>query len=145
MPENRTPPAHSPNNTAVICARMEASGPGGAGNTVSPGPNHYERVAMADASARHDTRCVDCRIETLPTGDGFAEWYIVNDAIWESSGMSPGGGCLCIGCLEARIGRQLAAADFDDVLVNDLRISRGDKAWSWRTDRLIERPSAAVV
>lgn len=50
------------------------------------------------------------------------------------------GGCLCIGCLEHRIGRQLCAADFEpDVPINDPRIVDDDKAWTWCTARLTAR------
>jgi hypothetical protein len=41
-----------------------------------------------------------------------AELYIVHDAIWKAAGMQPYGGCLCIGCLEKRIGCKLKPKDF---------------------------------
>jgi hypothetical protein len=41
-----------------------------------------------------------------------SEVYIVKDAIWKQGGMEPYGGCLCIGCLERRIGRRLKPKDF---------------------------------
>jgi hypothetical protein len=40
------------------------------------------------------------------------EDYIVRAAIWKQAGMEPMGGCLCIGCLEERIGRRLRPKDF---------------------------------
>ena len=34
--------------------------------------------------------------------------------IWKAAGLEPMGGCLCIGCLEKRIGRKLTSGDFVD-------------------------------
>jgi hypothetical protein len=100
---------------------------------------------LADSERRFaepdTTECVDCGTETLPT-DGFrhSEWYIVADEVWADAGITKLGGCLCIGCLEERIGRQLTAADFpDDIPVNDLAITDGRNAWRWRTPRLVAR------
>jgi hypothetical protein len=42
-----------------------------------------------------------------------SEVYIVHNALWKQAGMKPWGGCLCIGCLEKRIGRRLQPKDFD--------------------------------
>jgi hypothetical protein len=39
-----------------------------------------------------------------------AEVYTVRDAVWKRAGMPDG--CLCIGCLEKRIGRRLKPKDF---------------------------------
>jgi hypothetical protein len=41
-----------------------------------------------------------------------SEVYHVRDAIWKKLGMEPFGGCLCIGCLEKRLGRKLKPKDF---------------------------------
>jgi len=76
--------------------------------------------------------CADCRVNTAPGfPDGptlravFAmggsceatlgtehEVYVVRSRIWAKAGMRPWGGCLCIGCLERRLDRQLAPRDF---------------------------------
>jgi hypothetical protein len=87
------------------------------------------------------TTCIDCGVDTLPTGwDARAEYYMVHDHVWGAAGMTLLRGCLCIGCLEHRIGRQLTAADFDpDVPINDPSIADDDKAWTWRTPRLTAR------
>jgi hypothetical protein len=54
--------------------------------------------------------CHDC-------GNDFDEYsYVVHDAVWNASGLSDG--LLCIGCLEARIGRRLCRDDFTDALLN---------------------------
>jgi hypothetical protein len=46
------------------------------------------------------------------------EMYFVHDHIWKAAGMEPWGGCLCIGCLEKRIGRKLTPMDFSDHVFN---------------------------
>jgi hypothetical protein len=81
--------------------------------------------------------CVDCGINTAPgiknrqqteqlfntplrrEPDGvvmaynrMTEVYWVKPEIWKLSGMEPYGGCICIGCLEKRIGRTLTPKDF---------------------------------
>jgi len=79
--------------------------------------------------------CIDCGINTAPgmlnreqMEQAFArDWndrgvnqiynelsevYTVEPKIWKAAGMEPMGGCLCIGCLEKRIGRTLTAKDF---------------------------------
>jgi hypothetical protein len=78
--------------------------------------------------------CIDCGVNTapgLPTRieiekaweanpdegiksviDDKSEVYYVRDAVWAKAGMDGFGGCLCIGCLEKRIGRRLKPKDF---------------------------------
>jgi hypothetical protein len=81
--------------------------------------------------------CVDCGVNTAPglstrveleqafavnvlTGnDGveqhinnWSEVYTVKPQVWQAAGMEDMGGCLCIGCLEKRIGRTLVPKDF---------------------------------
>ena len=78
--------------------------------------------------------CVDCGVNTAPglmtraevyqafvvegkesvkqNIDWNSEVYTVRDAVWAKAGMEPDGGCLCIACLEARIGRKLKPKDF---------------------------------
>ena len=51
------------------------------------------------------------------------------------AGMEPYGGCLCIGCLEKRIGRVLAPRDFPD---HPFRLLPGTK-------RLLERRAGVEV
>ena len=41
-----------------------------------------------------------------------SEVYQVRKKVWQRAGMKPTGGCLCIGCLERRIGRKLTPKDF---------------------------------
>jgi hypothetical protein len=83
--------------------------------------------------------CVDCNVNTAPgflnraeterafksqtlsasgetgvpmTVEEWSEVYTVRDAVWKQAGMEPWAGCLCIGCLEKRLGRQLTPEDF---------------------------------
>jgi hypothetical protein len=44
--------------------------------------------------------------------DSSSEVYTVRDSVWKKAGMEEMGGCLCIGCLETRIGRRLKPKDF---------------------------------
>jgi hypothetical protein len=81
--------------------------------------------------------CVDCGVNTAPqcppgpiaildlkSGDTYSgvshstidaetEMYMVTKAVWKKSGVADMGGCLCIGCLEQRLGRKLTPMDFD--------------------------------
>lgn len=53
--------------------------------------------------------CVDCKIDTCYAD----EYYMVHDLLWPKLD-----GMLCVGCLEARIGRELVPADFPDIGAN---------------------------
>ena len=70
---------------------------------------------FADALiAMQDTWCAICDVNVMKVG----EYYSVTNDLWKRYGV--GRGMLCIGCLEERMGRDLTAADFADVPVNDL-------------------------
>lgn len=79
--------------------------------------------------------CIDCGINTAPgllnreemeqafaadwnnqgieqTIGELSEVYTVKPAVWKAAEMEPMAGCLCIGCLERRLGRRLTARDF---------------------------------
>lgn len=81
--------------------------------------------------------CIDCGVNTAPgipsraefenafaadvlrvkqgveyTVDEHYEIYHVRDSVWKAAGIEPMGGCLCIGCLEKRLGRELRPKDF---------------------------------
>jgi hypothetical protein len=51
-------------------------------------------------------RCLDCRRGT------WAESYMVHAHLWAAAGLAYDDGCLCIGCLESRLGRRLHRGDF---------------------------------
>jgi hypothetical protein len=100
--------------------------------------------------------CVDCGTNTAPhVPDGPAtrialalngecrfrlcresEAYSVKDSVWTAAGMRPWGGCLCVGCLERRIGRELRPKDF---------ARHDDRVWAQMpcSDRLLDRPGFA--
>jgi len=76
--------------------------------------------------------CIDCGYNTHPGApprelaeflmnrDGTfpvtftpdSEVYMVRRAVWKAAGREPWGGCLCIGCIERRLGRKLRPKDF---------------------------------
>ena len=58
---------------------------------------------------------MDCRVNTLHIN----EYYMVQNEIWRAA-VPSGPGMLCIGCLEARLGRLLVKEDFTDVPVNSI-------------------------
>jgi hypothetical protein len=87
--------------------------------------------------ARPGTACHDCGKETL-SPRGASEYYMVHNHVWQAAS-APARGFLCIGCLEARLGRQLHRGDFAPVPLNDLNYHRPDKAWWHRTKRLRDR------
>lgn len=71
-----------------------------------------------------DFRCFDCGVNTVPERRP-QEYYIVHDEIWLAAAMTkqsqrPSGDFLCIGCLEARLGRTLTRRDFPDCPANQL-------------------------
>lgn len=63
--------------------------------------------------------CRDCGVDTIPA-EGDREYYEVLDEVWQlargegygNSDNGEAGYFLCIGCLEARLGRRLTRADF---------------------------------
>jgi hypothetical protein len=77
--------------------------------------------------------CVDCGVNTAPgipnakrirleiaafgsitsKIDENSEVYRVRPRVWEAADIDDWGGCLCIGCLETRLGRMLKPQDFD--------------------------------
>jgi hypothetical protein len=57
----------------------------------------------------------------IPTSyDERSEVYMVRAAVWKMAGVEEMGGCLCIGCLEKRIGRRLKPKDFNNHPFNRL-------------------------
>jgi hypothetical protein len=102
-----------------------------------------------DRAKRHDLSakgtvpeswlCVDCGVNTAPgmpdrkqvdlalaiygktdaSFDQNTEVYHLHDEVWKQTGIEPMGGCLCIGCVEKRIGRRLKPKDFADHVFNE--------------------------
>ena len=77
---------------------------------------------------------------------GFdAEVYMVREAVWKASGMAPFGGCLCIGCLEKRLGRKLRPKDFlKDHVFNGMPASPRLMKRQKRTTALGQKTSDAM-
>ena len=67
--------------------------------------------------------CRSCGIDTLHVGTAprCHECYMVQDLLWARATRGRTRSFLCIGCLEQRIGRELTAADFTDVPINQPR------------------------
>jgi hypothetical protein len=55
------------------------------------------------------------------TVNSMCEIYTVRESVWKAAGMEPMGGSLCIGCLEARLGRDLTWRDFSRHIFNTFR------------------------
>lgn len=85
---------------------------------------------MASKSTRNRRRflCADCGKDT----GTMKEFYFINTALWLSV-MQSKDGMLCIGCLEARLGRTLCKGDFTNASINDLKHGSG------KSDRLVKR------
>jgi hypothetical protein len=62
-----------------------------------------------------------------------SEIYVVRNTVWAKAGAEDWGGCLCVGCLEKRLGRKLRPKDFADHPFNDMP----------GTPRLLERREGA--
>jgi hypothetical protein len=90
------------------------------GVNTAPGCSNAAQILQAFASGRGATQTFDER----------SEIYTVKLAVWKAARMTYEGGCLCIGCLEKRLGRRLRPKDFKDG--NALNEMPG-------TDRLISR------
>lgn len=76
------------------------------------GEQEYEQESCrCNSLDRRLFQCLDCAACTLCTD----EYYMVTDEVWSSVANR---GMLCIGCLEARLGRELTASDFTDCPLN---------------------------
>ena len=84
---------------------------------INTAPGLFNRVEMERAFAFEAAKAriegrgeeeagIDQRI-----GDN-SEVYMVRGTVWKSAGMTDFGGCLCIACLEKRLGRTLKPKDF---------------------------------
>ena len=124
-------------------------------------PEEVEEFCTGRMSEHH--LCVDCGMNTHPgastkkevakaiwearlagkewkdavTFDENTEVYDVRDRIWAEAGMEVYGGCLCIGCLEKRIGRRLRPKDFSNHVFNSIptgteRLLRRQGRWGGR-------------
>jgi hypothetical protein len=78
--------------------------------------------------------CKDCGMDTepWPPRRGTQEQYIVKDQVWQQAGMplgtlgdnlsfQGGGGFLCVGCIEERLGRLLTINDFNPIVLDHVK------------------------
>lgn len=75
------------------------------GTNTSPGMSSRVELEAALAADENDEG-----VDQSVTPD--SEVYTVRDRVWAAAGMEPYGGCLCVGCLEKRLGRLLKPKDF---------------------------------
>lgn len=66
----------------------------------------------ANKAEMEKTFAADANASVTQHFDNDTEVYTVRDVVWKKAGMAPYGGCLCIGCLEKRLGRKLEPKDF---------------------------------
>jgi hypothetical protein len=107
-----------------------------------------QRFGALSENGRHAMTafCIDCGMDTAPDDDRRRrgarpwEWYMVHDRVWCAAGMpkcevikhnASHRDILCIGCLEARLGRRLTPRDFINASIN-----RPDR---WNSPRLNAR------
>lgn len=75
---------------------------------------HHKRTLKAGHRSLSDFDCLDCKTPYL-----HCTPYMVHRDIWKLSGLGSRDGCLCIPCLEARIGRKLTIHDFTSAAINN--------------------------
>jgi hypothetical protein len=98
----------------------------------------YDGCDLRDPNTPESWNCIDCGRDTAPGVSGRSvmaeeirtagvstatfhndcEVYAVRDHVWKRAGMGSHAGCLCIGCLETRLGRRLKPKDFPDNPLN---------------------------
>jgi hypothetical protein len=107
----------------------------------------FRRLKRSANIAPGSAICCDCGMDTMPVRKpkpGTFEQFIVNDDVWVAAGMTPGkidplnhelvgGGFLCVGCIETRLGRRLQIEDFNPITI-PLLIGE-----PWPTERLRSR------
>ena len=80
---------------------------------VNTAPGCLDRAAMEKAIAALGDRWNTEAEGVTQRFGSTSEVYTVRKAVWEQAGMGPMDGCLCIGCLEKRLGRVLRPKDFE--------------------------------
>jgi hypothetical protein len=128
----------------------KAKGGGGVMSTLEQILNAVVNAARADALGHSyfDCHCVDCGVNTAPAiwrGRQVEpalpkswELYWVKDKVWAAAGMGELDGSLCVGCIEARLGRRLRPKDFD------FKRSENRAPSHWYTSRLAARRGDAA-
>ena len=70
------------------------------------------RIARQSDGSRNT--CVECGVDTVK----IDEYFNLKDEVWKAAEQNETDHMLCIGCVEARIGRKLVPADFTDAPIN---------------------------
>lgn len=87
----------------------------------------------ADFNEAPEFICKGCGFHTLYGN----EYYMVTDEVWLKANRGSEEGMLCIGCVEAEIGRNLTGADFSTAPINDIA------RFPYKSERLIARLTAS--
>jgi hypothetical protein len=82
------------------------------GVNTNPASMDGPSIRIAIALRGGDEEAVVDEIFYRALGTRGAEIYTVKDEVWRQAGMRAWSGCLCVGCLEQRLGRQLRRKDF---------------------------------
>jgi hypothetical protein len=80
-------------------------------------PGNLNRAEAEEEIARQ-IAAGEKRLEFLATANERSEMFFVHDHVWRAAGMTDWSGCLCVGCLEKRIGRRLTPDDFSNHVFN---------------------------
>jgi hypothetical protein len=76
------------------------------GRNTAPGLSNRREIEQAFAVVRNNNESI------TQTFTEHSEVYMVKPNVWKAAGMESFSGCLCIGCLEKRLGRTLMPRDF---------------------------------
>jgi hypothetical protein len=90
--------------------------------------SRFRRLKQSDRIVPGTAICCDCGLDTMPrpSRPRTYEQFVVTDEVWSAAGMTPGtirdnvlvgGGFLCVGCIEVRLGRRLTIADFKPITI----------------------------
>lgn len=82
------------------------------GVNTAPGLFNREQMEAAFRTANAMEKLSGEQASVAQKITDWSEVYTVRTAVWKAAGMEPMGGCLCIGCLEQRLGRRLRPKDF---------------------------------
>jgi hypothetical protein len=76
------------------------------------GPGFLNRAEMEKVVKVLGEKWHNDKVSINQTFDDATEVFTVRESVWKAGGMAAFSGCLCIRCLEKRLGRQLRSKDF---------------------------------